>query len=189
MEFNLQSFLILITFYCIGSLPFALIVHNLMTTDDPRKHGSMNPGATNMYRIAGPLAGIVTFLGDFLKGFIPIYILATESLTFGYIFSLSLLLGHMFSIFNNLKGGKGVATSFGFLLALNQIVGIIIILVWLLIFLIKRISGLSAIISFISLPIIIYFVSDSFMFFLISILHSLIIIINHRKNIEELLQS
>ena len=189
MEFNLQSFLVLIAFYCIGSIPFALIVQRLMATNDPREHGSMNPGATNMYRIAGPLAGTATFLGDFLKGFIPIFVLAPDSLTYGYLFSMMLLLGHMFSIFNNLKGGKGVATSFGFILALNHIVGIIIILIWLLIFLIKRISGLSAIISFISLPIIIYFMTDSFMFFLISILHSLIILINHKNNIRELLQS
>ena len=189
MEFNLQFFLLLVAFYCIGSIPFALIVQRLMATDDPRKYGSMNPGATNMFRIAGPLAGIATFLGDFLKGFIPIFVLAPDSLTYGYLFSMMLLLGHMFSIFNNLKGGKGVATSFGFILALNHIVGIIIILIWLLIFLIKRISGLSAIISFISLPIIIYFMTDSFMFFLISILHSLIILINHKNNIRELLQS
>ena len=189
MELNLQIFLILIAFYCIGSIPFALIVQKLMATNDPRKHGSMNPGATNMYRIAGPLAGAATFLGDFFKGFIPIYVLASDSLTYGYLFSLMLLLGHMFSIFNHLKGGKGVATSFGFILALNHIVGIIIILIWLLIFFIKRISGLSAIISFMSLPIIIYFMTDSFMFFLISILHSLIILINHKKNIHELLQS
>ena len=107
----------------------------------------------------------------------------------GYIFSLSLLVGHMFSIFNKLSGGKGVATSFGFILALNHIIGVIIILIWLLIFLIKRVSGLSAIISFISLPIVIYFMSDSFMFFLISILHSIVILINHRNNIREYLQS
>ena len=189
MELNLQSFFILVIFYSIGSIPFALIVQKLMATNDPRKHGSMNPGATNMYRIAGPLAGVATFLGDFFKGFIPIYVLAPDSLTYGYLFSLMLLLGHMFSIFNNLKGGKGVATSLGFILALNHIVGIIIILIWLLIFLIKRISGLSAIVSFMSLPIIIYFMTDSFMFFLISILHSLIILINHKNNIRELLQS
>ncbi len=189
MEFNLQSFLLLIAFYCIGSIPFALIVQRLMGTNDPRKHGSMNPGATNMFRIAGPLAGIATFLGDFLKGFIPILFLAPDSITYGYIYSLSLLVGHMFSIFNNLSGGKGVATSFGFILALNHIVGVIIILIWLLIFLIKRVSGLSAIISFISLPIVIYFMTNSFMFFLISILHSIVILINHRNNIREYLQS
>jgi len=189
MEFNLQFFLLLIAFYCIGSIPFALIVQRLMATNDPRKYGSMNPGATNMFRIAGPLAGIATFLGDFLKGFIPIYLLESDSLTYGYLFSLMLLLGHMFSIFNNLSGGKGVATSFGFILALNHIVGVIIILIWLLIFLMKRVSGLSAIISFISLPIVIYFMSDSFMFFLISILHSIVILINHKNNIRELLQS
>tara|TARA_Y100000768_G_scaffold388331_1_gene383611 strand:- start:14639 stop:15208 length:570 start_codon:yes stop_codon:yes gene_type:complete len=189
MEFNLQSFLVLITFYCIGSIPFALIVHKLMATNDPRQLGSMNPGATNMFRIAGPFAGIATFLGDFLKGFIPVYVLTPESLTYGYMFSLSLLAGHMFSIFNSFKGGKGVATSFGFIIALNYTIGIAIILIWLFVFIIKRISGLSAILSFVSLPLIIYLMSDSFTFFLISIFHSLVILINHRNNIRELLQA
>ena len=188
MEFILQSFLILVIFYCIGSVPFALIVHKLLATNDPRAHGSMNPGATNMYRLAGPIAGVTTFMGDFLKGFLPIFILASENLTTGYLFSFSLLLGHMFSIFNNFKGGKGVATSFGFILALNYYIGIMIILVWILIFLIKRISGLSAIISFISLPLVSYLVIDEYTFFLLSIIHSLIILVNHKKNIKVLLQ-
>ena len=67
-------YFIFLLFYIIGSLPFALIVHNLLSTNDPRELGSKNPGATNMYRVAGPLAGVLTFTGDFLKGFIPIYI-------------------------------------------------------------------------------------------------------------------
>ena len=188
MELNIETFLILIVFYLIGSIPFALIVHKLMTTRDPRKDGSMNPGATNMYRIAGPFAGIATFLGDFLKGFIPIFFLGPESLFEGYVYSLSILVGHMFSIFNSFKGGKGVATSFGFILALNNIIGIMIILIWLLIFVLKRISGLSAIISFISLPFIVYFTIEDLLFFLISLLHSFVILINHKTNINALLQ-
>ena len=188
MEPYLQSFIILIVLYFVGSIPFALIVHKFMATIDPRKHGSMNPGATNMYRIAGPIAGIATFLGDFFKGFIPILLLAPEDITIGYIFSLSLLAGHMFSIFNNFNGGKGVATSFGFILALNYFIGIIIIFIWILFFIIKRISGLSAIVSFSSLPLIVYYLTDNISFSLLSILHSLVILINHRNNIRELLQ-
>ena len=71
MELDSTYYIIFIVFYLVGSLPFALIVYKFMSTADPRKSGSMNPGATNMYRIAGPLPGIFTFIGDFLKGFIP----------------------------------------------------------------------------------------------------------------------
>ena len=156
-----------------------------MSTADPRKSGSMNPGATNMYRIAGPLPGIFTFLGDFLKGFIPIYLLAEQNLVTAYIFSLFILLGHMFSVFNNFRGGKGVATSFGFILALDFQIGLVVLIVWAIVFATKRISGLSAIVSFMSLPFTTFFISNSQVFFLISVLHSIVVLMNHHKNIRE----
>jgi len=189
MELDSTYYLIFIVFYLVGSLPFALIVYKFMSTADPRKSGSKNPGATNMYRIAGPLPGIFTFLGDFLKGFIPIYLLAEQNLVTAYMLSLFILLGHMFSVFNNFKGGKGVATSFGFILALDFQIGLAVSIIWIFIFLLKRISGLSAIISFLFLPLITFVISDSQIFFLVSILHSIIILLNHHKNIREMLES
>ena len=182
-------YFIFLLFYIIGSLPFALIVHNLLSTNDPREFGSKNPGATNMYRVAGPLAGILTFTGDFLKGFIPIYVLVDSEPSILYLAAFFVLAGHMFSIFNRFSGGKGVATSFGFLLALNVKLGLIVMLVWVLVFAFKRISGLSAIISFILLPFIVLFITDSGKFLMLSMFHTLIILINHRNNIKELLQS
>ena len=106
---NIDSFniIVLVSFYIIGSLPFALIVHRLLSTDDPRTSGSNNPGATNMYRVAGPIAGFLTFLGDFLKGFLPIYLLTFNEPLNAYLYSLVILLGHMFSVFNNFKRWKG----------------------------------------------------------------------------------
>jgi len=181
-------YFIFLLFYLIGSLPFALIVHNLLSTDDPREFGSKNPGATNMYRVAGPLAGILTFTGDFMKGFIPIYILDFNP-SILYLAAFFVLAGHMFSIFNRFSGGKGVATSFGFLLALNVKLGLIVMLVWVLVFAFKRISGLSAIISFILLPFIVLFIIDSGELLILSMFHTVIILINHRNNIKELLQS
>ena len=182
-------YFIFLLFYIIGSLPFALIVHNLLSTNDPREFGSKNPGATNMYRVAGPLAGILTFTGDFLKGFIPIYMLVDFEPSILYLAAFFVLAGHMFSIFNQFSGGKGVATSFGFLLALNVKLGLFVMLVWILVFALKRISGLAAIISFILLPFIVLFIIDSGKFLILSILHTVIILINHRNNIKELSQS
>jgi len=189
MGSDLNIYYISMIFYLVGSLPFALIVHNLMSTDDPRQAGSKNPGATNMYRVAGPLAGVMTFIGDFLKGFIPIFLLADIDLTLLYLISFFILAGHMFSIFNKFEGGKGVATSFGSLLAINFTLGASMMTVWLTVFVLKRISGLSAVISFILLPFIVYLIIESFVFIIVSIFHSTIILINHRKNIKELLQS
>ena len=188
---NIDSFniIVLVSFYIIGSLPFALIVHRLLSTDDPRTSGSNNPGATNMYRVAGPIAGFLTFLGDFLKGFLPIYLLTFNEPLNAYLYSLVILLGHMFSVFNNFKGGKGVATSFGFLLAIDYQIGFTIILVWIIIFLLKKISGLSAIISFLSLPLIAYFFSSDYWIILITTVHSIVILTNHKKNIIDLLDS
>lgn len=181
-------YFIFLLFYLIGSLPFALIVHNLLSTNDPREFGSKNLGATNMFRVAGPLAGILTFTGDFMKGFIPIYILDFNP-SILYLAAFFVLAGHMFSIFNRFSGGKGVATSFGFLLALNVKLGLLVMLVWVLVFAFKRISGLSAIISFILLPFIVLFIIDSGELLILSMFHTVIILINHRNNIKELLQS
>ena len=182
-------YFIFLLFYIIGSLPFALIVHNLLSTSDPREFGSKNPGATNMYRVAGPLAGILTFTGDFLKGFIPIFMSVDSEPSTLYLAAFFILGGHMFSIFNQFRGGKGVATSFGFLLAMNLELGLIMMVVWVLVFALKRISGLSAIISFMLLPFITIFIIDSGEFLMLSILHTVVILINHRNNIKELLQS
>ena len=180
---------VIIIYYFIGSIPFAIIFSKLFQTQNPLNAGSKNPGATNMYRVAGPLAGILTFTGDFLKGFIPIYMSVDLEPSTLYYAGFFILGGHMFSIFNQFSGGKGVATSFGFLLAINLKLGLIVMVVWVLVFAFKRISGLSAIISFMLLPFIALFVIDSGEFLMLSILHTIIILINHRNNIKELLQS
>ena len=91
----------------------------------------------------------------------------------------------MFSVFNNFRGGKGVATSFGFILALDFQIGLVVLIVWAIVFATKRISGLSAIVSFMSLPFTTFFISNSQVFFLISVLHSIVVLMNHHKNIRE----
>ena len=106
-----------------------------------------------------------------------------------YLMSFFILAGHMFSIFNKFQGGKGVATSLGSLLAINLMLGVTLIMVWLAVFALKRISGLAAIISFSLLPLIVYLIIGSYGFMVISIFHSVIILFNHRNNIKELLQS
>lgn len=189
MSLEVTSLYIIVTFYFIGSVPFALLVYKLLRTKDPRTAGSLNPGATNMYRIAGAKAGVITFVGDFSKGFLPIVFISEYNQALLYFYSIFILLGHMFSIFNRFSGGKGVATSFGFLVAIDYVIGLAIIFTWILVFILKRISGLSAIVSFILLPIIIYILNNEYNLLILSILHTLVILYNHKKNIRALLNS
>ena len=95
------------------------------------------------------------------------------------------MLGHIFPITLKFKGGKGVATSLGIILALNNLLGISVILIWLIIFLISRVSGLSAIISFLFLPIIFLILKEHEFMLALSIINMITILLTHRKNIYE----
>lgn len=101
--------------YLLGALPFGLIVSKITTGEDPRQSGSQNTGATNVARICGLRYGILTFGLDMAKGFIPLILAMTlsDSVLFLNLTGLSAILGHMYSVFLNGKGGKGVATTIG----------------------------------------------------------------------------
>ena len=178
---------ICILMYLIGSIPFAVIVSKAFSLPDPRYYGSNNPGATNVYRSVNKLAAGITLIGDFLKGYIPTVLLFNFNLLNYeiYVLALLILLGHIFPITLKFKGGKGVATSLGIILALNNLLGISVILIWLIIFLISRVSGLSAIISFLFLPIIFLILKEHEFMLALSIINMITILLTHRKNIYE----
>ena len=101
--------IVIIIYYFIGSIPFAVIYSKIFQTQNPLDTGSKNPGATNMWRIGSKKSALLTFISDFLKGFLTLYI--TNKL-FGSIFNdfvVFIIIGHCFSIFIKFKGGKGVA--------------------------------------------------------------------------------
>ena len=176
---------IYILMYLIGSIPFAIITSKIFALPDPRSYGSHNPGATNVYRSGNKLAAIITLTGDFLKGYIPIMVLFNSNLLNYEIYALAylILLGHIFPITLKFKGGKGVATSLGILLALNYLIGTVVILIWLIIFFTSRVSGLSAIISFLFLPIIVVIFEEHEFMLALSIINMITILLTHRKNI------
>ena len=132
--------------YIIGSIPFAVIISALFRLPDPRSFGSHNPGATNVMRSGNKYAGIFTLIGDALKGYIPVYILLTMGFENyeTYLLSFLILIGHTFPIFLKFKGGKGVATSLGILLSLNILIGLFFIVIWLFVYYLFKISGVSA---------------------------------------------
>ena len=183
-----NTIIIILILYMIGSLPFAVIISKLLSLPDPRSFGSNNPGATNVLRGGNKFGAILTLLGDSMKGYIPVLILSSMGMQIGEIYFLSffILIGHIFPITLKFKGGKGVATSIGILFAINLNIGIALLVVWLLVFAISRVSGLSALSTFFILPFAIYLLIQNNLIFSLSILNTFIIFLTHKNNIKEL---
>jgi len=160
-----------------------------MRFSDPRIDGSNNPGATNVLRIAGKKAALLTLTGDSLKGLIPILIaqwLSASELVIA-LTGLCAFLGHCYPLFFRFKGGKGVATSIAVAVGFNWMTGLTIIAIWLLFAKVFKISSLAAIIAFGTLPLLIYWNGSSTSVTLVFCLISFILIWRHRSNIQRLL--
>jgi acyl phosphate:glycerol-3-phosphate acyltransferase len=174
--------------YLFGSLSSAIVVCRLMKLPDPRTQGSKNPGATNVLRIGGKKAAFFTLTGDMLKGLIPVLIAYSYGFT---AFELSLIalsafLGHLYPIFFGFKGGKGVATTLGTVVALNPWLGLSMIATWLLTAAISRYSSLAALVMMISAPLYTAYWLNLPSALVISVM-SVILIIRHKQNIQKLL--
>lgn len=176
--------------YLTGSLSSAILLSKLMGFTDPRTDGSNNPGATNVLRIAGKKAAFFTLTGDCLKGLIPVLIahwLVDDHLIVA-LAGFCAFLGHCFSIYFGFKGGKGVATAIAVSVGFQWMVGVITIAIWLLFARVFKISSLAAIVSFISLPALIYWQEASLAITGVFALMSSILIWRHKSNIQRLLK-
>lgn len=133
--------------YLIGSISFAIVLSRLFGMDDPRSYGSNNPGATNMLRSGRKNVALLTLLGDALKGFLPVFLakqltdLPAAPLT---AIALAAFIGHLYPVFFQFKGGKGVATFLGAILALSPTAGIFTLAAWLLVAFVTRYSSLAS---------------------------------------------
>ncbi len=144
-------------FIIVGSIPFGVIASKIFKLGDIKKIGSGNIGATNVLRSGNKKAALFTLVGDFMKGYIPIapmlYFFKTTEYSFlYYVAGIIIVLGHIFSVFLNFKGGKGVATGLGVMFAWNPIVASVTLVTWLLIAKLFKISSLSALIAFVLTP-------------------------------------
>ncbi|RUM49777.1 MAG: acyl-phosphate glycerol 3-phosphate acyltransferase [Hydrogenothermus sp.] len=175
--------------YLLASIPFGYVVGKLFGKDIT-KEGSGNIGATNVTRTIGKKAGILVLILDLLKGFIPVYyakylFFDTKHIA---IVALTAVVGHCFSIFMKFKGGKGVATGFGVLIAVSGKVALITFLVWLGTFLVSGYVSLASIISAsLSWVMIFYLVGDLYLTKAV-LLSSILIVFKHSSNIERLLK-
>lgn len=146
----IASFLTVLVAYLIGSLSFAVILSKVFGMPDPRSYGSGNPGATNVLRSGRKAVAALTLLGDAVKGVLAVLLAKWAAASLGLpgflpaLAGLAALLGHMWPVFFAFKGGKGVATALGVLLALNPWLGLACAAVWLAVFMVTRVSSLSA---------------------------------------------
>jgi glycerol-3-phosphate acyltransferase PlsY len=132
--------------YLLGSLSFAILLSRLAGGPDPRASGSGNPGATNMLRVAGKRLAILTLIGDLLKGLLPILLakLLGFNLQQQAWIGLAAVIGHLYPLYFNFRGGKGVATAAGMLLGLYPPAALLAVAAWLLVFVLTRTSSLAA---------------------------------------------
>lgn len=175
--------------YLFGSISSAIILSRAMGLPDPRTEGSGNPGATNMMRTGGKKAAALTLVGDLLKGLVPVLIAKGlgASLDTQLLVALAALLGHLFPVFFNFKGGKGVATALGVLIALDWRVGVACIATWLAIYALKKISSLAALTAIAVTPAYIWVLTHSMTFVIFGIALAALVFWRHKTNIAQLL--
>ena len=182
----MELFLILSLSYLIGSIPFGLIITKLILKKDIRKIGSGNIGATNVLRTGKSHLAYLTLVFDILKGIVPVLICKINFSEYIYYSAIVTLFGHIFPIWIKFKGGKGIATFIGILIAINYIHAIIYSVTWILSNFIFKYSSVSSILSTIFITFfVLLFEEIQNLYFYIAI--SIIFLFTHRENIKRLI--
>jgi glycerol-3-phosphate acyltransferase PlsY len=189
--------LIIFLAYLIGSIPTAVWVGRKFHGIDVREHGSKNAGATNTFRVLGRKSGWVVLTIDVLKGFLaailPLFFETDYSenqlLSIQLSTSFVCIIGHVYPVFAQFRGGKGVATSLGIIIGLNPFSAGISLLIFLIVFFAFRYVSLGAIITSIAYPFISYFIvkEDAKSMIVFTVLIGILIVLSHRKNIKRLI--
>jgi len=186
---NLVDIALIIASYLMGSISSAIIVCKVLGLPDPRSGGSGNPGATNVLRLGSKKGALVTLVGDFLKGLIPVLVavaLKVEDQVLALV-AAAAFLGHLFPVFFGFKGGKGVATALGVLMGIAWQVGLAVIATWLVVAFISRYSSLSAIVASILSPFYMHLLVGSEVLVGMNVILSAILLWRHRGNIARLM--
>jgi acyl phosphate:glycerol-3-phosphate acyltransferase len=197
----MRELLLIIAAYLIGSIPTALIISKNFFGIDIRDYGSGNMGATNTFRVLGKNYGTVVMLLDILKGamavglynFLPYYFGAENELertNFLIGLGLAAVVGHIFPIWANFKGGKGVATLFGMILAIQPVVALSCVAVFLLVLFLTRYVSLSSILASLFLPIAVLWIwnEHEVLYRVFALIVALLVIFTHQKNIGRILR-
>lgn len=182
--------------YLLGSISFAVVVSKLMRLQDPRTYGSGNPGATNVLRTGNKAAAVLTLLGDAFKGWLAVWLAMRAPAplvgTLVPLVMVAVFLGHLYPIFLRFKGGKGVATALGILLAVQPWLGLAVLATWLIVAVFFRYSSLAAVVAALFAPLYYLFGGnvlwplDARIGVALGAL-ALLLLYKHRANIERLL--
>ncbi|WP_395344865.1 glycerol-3-phosphate 1-O-acyltransferase PlsY [Ningiella sp. W23] len=178
----------LISAYLLGSVSSAVLICRVFGYPDPRTQGSLNPGATNVVRIAGRLAGACVLIFDILKGAIPTYgayLVGIDEFAIGFI-AIAACLGHMYPVFFKFQGGKAVATALGAMLPIGWYLALALICTWIIVYKLSRYSSFAAIVTVSLAPIYTYFYKPQFTFAVLML--SVLIVLKHRSNLVRLLK-
>ncbi len=187
---NTLFILILIAVYLIGAIPTGVVLARLMGKEDVRQKGSGNIGASNVYRVAGKLAGVLTLLGDTLKGFLPLLAFKTwlePTPTQLGIASAVAILGHCYPVYLKFKGGKGVATALGIFLVLSPKAVFFALIIFILTVAITRYISLGSVLAALSAPLLILLLNHPQSIVLATLFIAALVIWRHHSNIRRLL--
>lgn len=185
----LNTLLIVVAAYLLGSISSAVIVGRLLGTADPRTQGSGNPGATNMLRIGGKKAGAITLVGDMLKGLLAVLLARAlgADAQLQALAATAAFLGHLFPVFFGFRGGKGVATALGALLGLQWSAGLLVIGTWLVMAALFRYSSLAALIAAAAAPFYMWWLNGEPPVIAAAVVMTVLLYWRHRSNIRNLL--
>jgi glycerol-3-phosphate acyltransferase PlsY len=185
----LLSIVALFLAYLVGSISSAITISKLKGLEDPRNVGSGNPGATNVLRSGDKTAAVLTLLGDILKGFLPVMVvkLAGASPVLVALVGLVAFLGHLYPVYYQFKGGKGVATAAGVLLAISPLSVFFLICIWFAIAFLAGYSSLAALIAAATAPLILMLVKPTLAYVVLAGVIAGFLIWRHRENITRLL--
>jgi glycerol-3-phosphate acyltransferase PlsY len=188
-ELTAIALLALLGAYLIGSLSSAVILCKVSGLPDPRTQGSGNPGATNVLRMGSKKLAALVLLIDVLKGVIPVLIgrMLGFDIDILALIAFFAFLGHLYPVFFQFKGGKGVATALGAFLALSPALAGAALLTWIVVFAISRISSLSAIAAAAMTPVYSLWLIDTVFARTVILLIALLLLWRHRSNIQRLL--
>ena len=179
--------------YFLGSIPFAVVSSRLFGLADPRSYGSKNPGATNVLRSGHKGAAIVTLLGDVLKGWLAVFLAQKYGAQYGFaqgfvgFVALAVFFGHLYPIFLKFKGGKGVATAAGVLLAMDPRLGLATLATWLIVAFVLRYSSLSALVAAAAAPMIAFLLWGNDILLLAVGIIAMALIGKHWQNLQRLM--
>lgn len=183
------TILLVLLAYLLGSLPFAVIVSKLYGLEDPRSHGSGNPGATNVLRTGSKSAALLTLLGDAAKGWLAVWLagyFGGDTLTIAMA-GVAAFIGHVYPVFLKFKGGKGVATALGVLAGWSGALALVTIIAWALTAALMRYSSLASLVAAMVAPIAAGYLVGSIHITTAAAVMSALLIWRHRGNIQRLL--